>query len=61
MNMINGMKIFGALLLILGALSFFVGLISWNKFWMATGFMAGIIAGALLYYVWYQDRPPESR
>lgn len=61
MNLTNGFKIFGALLFLAGGLSFIVGLASWNKFWMATGLMACVISGAMLYYVWQQDIPKDKR
>ena len=59
MNPTNVFKIFGALLFLVGSLSFIVGLAAWNKFWMATGIMACVVAGAMLYYVWRQDLPKD--
>jgi uncharacterized membrane protein YiaA len=59
MDMMIAMKVSGVILLLAGAVTFLFGMLLWDKFWMATGFMAIIIAGALLYYVWQQDRPKD--
>ena len=55
-------KLGGATLLLLGIGFFTLGVISENKFTQATGFMASIIAVALLYYAWMMEssRPLET-
>jgi len=55
-------KLGGATLLLLSIGFITLGFITGNKFTQATGFMASIIAVALLYYAWMMEssRPLET-